>query len=58
MVGTIKFNVGGRYFEVSRLLVDENPDTMLAKMISDTWDKNSETNLSSLIATEICLLMS
>ena len=45
MVDTIKFNVGGRHFEVSRLLVEQNPGTMLARMISDTWDKNSDKPL-------------
>eukprot|EP00956_Cyclotella_meneghiniana_P011775 scaffold16542_cov74-Cyclotella_meneghiniana.AAC.2 len=38
MVDTIKFNVGGRHFEVSRQLVEQNPYTMLAKMISETWE--------------------
>jgi hypothetical protein len=33
MVDTVKFNVSGKHFEVSRALIDEYPDTKLAKMI-------------------------
>jgi hypothetical protein len=42
MVDTVKFNVGGRHFEVSRALIDQHPDTMLAKMISETWEKEPD----------------
>jgi hypothetical protein len=42
MVDTVKFNVGGRHFEVSRNLIEQNPDTMLAKMISETWDNEPD----------------
>jgi hypothetical protein len=45
MVDTIKFNVGGRPFEVSRVLIDHKPDTLLAKMISETWEKDPEKPL-------------
>ena len=30
MVEAVKFNVGGKHFEVSRDLIDANPDSMLA----------------------------
>ena len=40
MVDTAKFNVGGRHFEVSRALVDEHSDTMLGKLVSDTWNED------------------
>jgi hypothetical protein len=42
MVDTVKFNVGGRHFEVSRDLIEQNPDTMLAKMISETWENEPD----------------
>ncbi|KAL3789350.1 hypothetical protein HJC23_006504 [Cyclotella cryptica] len=45
MVETVKFNVGGRHFEVSRALIEQNPDTMLAKMITDTWEKDPDKRL-------------
>ena len=35
--GTVKFNVGGRYYEVSRSMIQKFPSTMLARMISETW---------------------
>ena len=34
---TVKFNVGGRHFEVSRALIDSHLDTVLGKLVSDTW---------------------
>lgn len=42
MVDTVKFNVGGRHFEVSRDLIEQNPDTMLARMISETWESEPD----------------
>jgi hypothetical protein len=39
MVETVKFNVGGKHFEVSRNLIEQDPTTTLAKMISKTWEK-------------------
>ena len=42
MVDTVKFNVGGRHFEVSRDLIEQNPDTMLARMISETWENEPD----------------
>jgi hypothetical protein len=34
---TVVFNVGGKKYEVSRFLLDEHPDTMLARMVSEMW---------------------
>ena len=34
---TIRFNVGGLIYEVSRSLLAQHPDTMLARMISKEW---------------------
>ena len=42
MVDTVKYNVGGKHFEVSRALINANPDAILAKMIPDTWEKEPE----------------
>jgi hypothetical protein len=33
----IRLNVGGTRYEVSRLLIEMYPDTMLARLISDEW---------------------
>mmetsp|Transcript_13460 Transcript_13460/g.28554 ORF Transcript_13460/g.28554 Transcript_13460/m.28554 type:complete len:202 (+) Transcript_13460:102-707(+) len=38
MADTVRFNVGGRHFEVSRALVDEHSNTVLGKLVSDTWN--------------------
>ena len=37
---TVKFNVGGKLFETSRSLVDQHDDTMLARLVSDTWQED------------------
>ena len=42
MVETVQFNVGGKLFEVSRDLIDHHPETMLAKLISETWEKKPD----------------
>ena len=34
---TVRFNVGGTIYDVSRSLLDLYPDTMLARMTSSTW---------------------
>ena len=39
---TIKFNVGGRHFEVSRDLIDTHSETMLGKLVSDVWQEDPE----------------
>ncbi|KAL7524173.1 LOW QUALITY PROTEIN: hypothetical protein ACHAWF_000844 [Thalassiosira exigua] len=31
--GTVKFNVGGRFFEVSRSLIDPHSDTMIERLV-------------------------
>lgn len=42
MVETVTFDVGGKLFKVSRALIDDHPDTMLAKMISEAWEKKND----------------
>ena len=42
MAETVKFNVGGQLLEVSRSLIDQYPETMLAKLISETWEKEPD----------------
>jgi hypothetical protein len=37
---TIKFTVGGKTYEVTRSLIDGYPETMLARLISDTWQSD------------------
>ena len=39
---TVKFNVGGRHFEVGRDLVDKYSDSVLATLVSDTWQEDPE----------------
>lgn len=41
---TVKFNVGGKHFEVSRDLImnDEGNETMLSRLVSDTWLQDPE----------------
>lgn len=34
---TIRINVGGQFYEVSRSLIEQHEDTMLARLVSDTW---------------------
>ncbi|KAL9186339.1 hypothetical protein ACHAXT_005577 [Thalassiosira profunda] len=34
---TVKFNVGGKHFEVARSLIDEHSETMLSRLVSTTW---------------------
>ncbi|EJK44350.1 hypothetical protein THAOC_37119 [Thalassiosira oceanica] len=34
---TVKFDVGGRLFKTSRSLFDQHKETMLGRLISDTW---------------------
>ena len=38
---TVKFNAGGRLFETSRGLFDQHEETMLGRLISDTWLEDS-----------------
>ena len=36
----VLFNVGGSKYKVSRSLIEQYPDTMLARLVSDTWRSN------------------
>ena len=36
----VQFDVGGRVFKTSRSLIDQHEDTMLARLVSDTWQEN------------------
>ena len=42
MAETVKFNVGGKHFEVSRALIEQTPGSMLAKMITETRKKEPD----------------
>jgi hypothetical protein len=42
---TVKFDVGGRLYKVSRSSIDRFPSTMLARMISEAWQKDPEVTL-------------
>ena len=39
---TIKFNVGGRLYEVSRELIDKYPDTVLGTLVETAWKEDPE----------------
>jgi hypothetical protein len=43
--GTVKFDVGGHLYTVSRSLIETFPTTMLARMASETWQKDRELTL-------------
>eukprot|EP00590_Aulacoseira_subarctica_P003151 CAMPEP_0172422128 /NCGR_PEP_ID=MMETSP1064-20121228/8320_1 /TAXON_ID=202472 /ORGANISM="Aulacoseira subarctica , Strain CCAP 1002/5" /LENGTH=74 /DNA_ID=CAMNT_0013162843 /DNA_START=188 /DNA_END=408 /DNA_ORIENTATION=+ len=34
---TVRFDVGGQLYRVSKSLVEQHEDTMLARLVSDTW---------------------
>ena len=36
----VQFDVGGRVFKTSRSLIDQHEDTMLARLVSDTWQED------------------
>lgn len=36
----VQFDVGGRIFKTSRSLIDQHEDTMLARLVSDTWQED------------------
>ncbi|KAL7548999.1 hypothetical protein ACHAWF_012264, partial [Thalassiosira exigua] len=42
MAATVKLNVGGKHFEVSRALIDENSETMLGRLVSDAWNNDPD----------------
>lgn len=39
---TITFNAGGTHYEVSRSLIEKYPQSMLARLISDTWQSDKQ----------------
>ena len=45
MVEVAKFNVGGHLYEVARTLLEQHPDTMLARSASETWQQDPETEI-------------
>ena len=45
MTETVKFNVGGTIYEVSRSLLKRYPDTMLAKSASKRWQEDSMSEI-------------
>ncbi len=44
-VEIVKFNVGGRKYEVSRSLLELHPNTLLAKSAAMVWEENSEEEI-------------
>mmetsp|Transcript_8685 Transcript_8685/g.11646 ORF Transcript_8685/g.11646 Transcript_8685/m.11646 type:complete len:264 (+) Transcript_8685:36-827(+) len=42
---TVQFNVGGKKYEVSRSMLGQHSDTMLARMASGTWQRDTESCL-------------
>jgi hypothetical protein len=40
---TIRFNVGGKLYKVSRSLIEQR-DTMLARLTSETWQREDSGN--------------
>jgi hypothetical protein len=45
MAGTVKFNIGGQVYDVSRSMLDQHPDTMLSKSASKLWQSNPESEI-------------
>ena len=45
MTESAKFNIGGHRYEVSRSILESHPDTMLAKIASDQWQKDPESEI-------------
>lgn len=41
----VKFNVGGTRYEVARSLLASHPDTLLARMASEQWQKDPESEI-------------
>ena len=37
----VRFNVGGKEITTTRNLINQQPNSMLSTMISDTWDKSN-----------------
>jgi hypothetical protein len=40
----IRFNVGGKLYEVSRSLIEQQNDTMLARLVSEIWEQKGSGN--------------
>lgn len=36
----VKINCGGKHFEVSRSLINQYPESMIGRLVSDTWQKS------------------
>mmetsp|Transcript_13886 Transcript_13886/g.19007 ORF Transcript_13886/g.19007 Transcript_13886/m.19007 type:complete len:206 (-) Transcript_13886:396-1013(-) len=45
MAETCRFNVGGSKYEVSRSLLEQHPNTMLARISSEQWQKDPEKEI-------------
>ncbi|CAB9516709.1 POZ domain-containing protein KCTD15 [Seminavis robusta] len=46
---TVELKVGGTMFTVSKALIEQYPDTMLARMISETWNKKDSNDQALFI---------
>lgn len=44
-MGTVSFDVGGTKYRVSRSLIEIYPKTMLARLVSDTWQKDPDKEI-------------
>eukprot|EP00590_Aulacoseira_subarctica_P007898 CAMPEP_0172424558 /NCGR_PEP_ID=MMETSP1064-20121228/26423_1 /TAXON_ID=202472 /ORGANISM="Aulacoseira subarctica , Strain CCAP 1002/5" /LENGTH=241 /DNA_ID=CAMNT_0013166773 /DNA_START=245 /DNA_END=970 /DNA_ORIENTATION=+ len=42
---TVRFNVGGQFYEVSKALIEQHEDSMLARLVSDTWLSNPDITI-------------
>ena len=45
MTEVVKFNVGGKQYQVSRSLLALHSQTMLAKSVSKQWQKDPESEI-------------
>jgi hypothetical protein len=45
MVESAKFNIGGHRYEVARTLLEQHPETMLAKSASQVWQADPESEI-------------
>jgi len=46
MAETVKFNVGGGKYRCSRdLIANQYPETVLGKLVSETWQSNPEETI-------------
>ena len=42
---TVRFDVGGHLYRVSKSLIEQHDDTMLARLVSDTWLSNPDATI-------------